>query len=307
MSENKSLSFGVDLGGTKIEGVVYDSGKPIASSIRKRVPTEQEGGYEHILGNIKSLIQELSVLAGVKPEEVGLAHPGVLDPQTLLIRNSNTQCLNNRPLKRDLEKLLSLPCQLANDANCFTLAEACLGAAQDADLVFGVIMGTGVGGGIVHKGQVIYGAQGIAGEWGHNTLTDNTEPCYCGKKGCVEATISGPALEKFYSKQSGLTKSLSEIVSEARGSDNNLAKSVVNQLVQNFAKAISVVINILDPQVIVLGGGLSKIDELYSQSPEEVLKYIMHDKLNTRIVRNQLGDSAGVFGAAMLCRAKRIS
>ncbi|MGQ9805518.1 MAG: ROK family protein [Chlorobiales bacterium] len=294
------MLWGIDLGGTKIECAVLENPTSTLTRARKRIPTEAEKGYEHILSQIKRLIDDVAKEVGSEPTKVGIGTPGTLEPSTQTLKNSNTVCLNGKPLKRDLEEMLGLPIEIANDANCFALAEARLGAAKSASVVFGVIMGTGVGGGIVANGKVLNGKHGIAGEWGHNPLEENGEQCYCGKRGCVETVLSGVWLERFYQKQSGQTRKLKDIVERHLCGEDIHATITVNRLTENFGKAISTVINILDPDIIVLGGGVGNIDLLYSDGVEATKRYIFNHTLETGIVKPLLGDSAGVFGAAML-------
>lgn len=296
---NSRILWGIDLGGTKIEGVAIAGTDPGKALVRTRVPTEESKGYEHILGRIAFLVAEMQKGAQAVPESIGLSHPGVLDPKTALIKNSNSQSLNGKPLKADLERALGIPFHLANDANCLAAAEARFGAARGASVVFAVILGTGVGGGIAIDGKVIHGTQGIAGEWGHNVLDEQGPDCYCGKKGCVEKIISGPALSDFYFSLTGERLPFAEIASRAAGNEPAAAKTI-ERLVENFGKAISVVINILDPDVVVLGGGVSNVLALYSEANKAIAKCIFNDRVETRIVQNHLGDSAGVFGAAAL-------
>lgn len=267
---------------------------------RKRISTESEKGYAHILSQIKRLIDDVAKEVGSRPTTIGIGTPGTLEPSTQTLKNSNTVCLNGKPFKRDLEEILRLPIEMANDANCFALAETRLGAAKGASVVFGVIMGTGVGGGIVVNGKVLNGKQGITGEWGHNTLEENGEQCYCGKRGCVETVLSGVWLERFYQKQSGQTRKLKDIVERHLRNEDEHATATVHRLTENFGKAIAVVINILDPDVIVLGGGVGNIDLLYTDGVEATKRYVFNHTLETKIVKPLLGDSAGVFGAAML-------
>lgn len=293
--------WGVDLGGTKIEGAALRLGKNGDFEVlsRKRIPTEQTGGYEHILSRIDLLLGELESEVGQERGIVGIGTPGVSDPKSGLHKNSNTLCYNGRPLHLDLSKALKTIVKIANDANCFALAEATLGSAKGAQCVFGVIIGTGVGGGLVIDGKVRHGHHGIAGEWGHNVLISEGPMCYCGKRGCVESIISGPALERYYEERTGRPLPLSEVVKAAEDGDKE-ATHVLHYLAENFARAISVIINIVDPDVIVLGGGVSNISLLYSRALELLPHYIFCDTLDTRITQNTLGDSAGVFGAAML-------
>lgn len=303
--------WGIDLGGTKIEGVVLPADwqrnlqqlQPLA---RLRIDTEADKGYMHILHQIQKLLQMLEQETGLKPARLGIGTPGTRDPVTGLMKNSNTVCLNGQPLKKDLEALLRIPVIMANDANCFALAESRLGRVAleqlQPEVVFGVIMGTGVGGGLVVRNQLIQGAQGIAGEWGHNFLDASGGPCYCGKTGCVETVISGPALERYYASLTGQHIKLKTIVQRFQEGDA-AARQTIERLLENFGKAISVVINIVDPDVVVLGGGLANIDLLYSEGLQRIRKYVFNNRLDTLIYPPALGDSAGVFGAAMLVSA----
>lgn len=297
------IVWGVDLGGTKIEGVVLQLSGGDRSEFevlsRKRIPTEQAGGYEHILSRIDLLVRELEAEVGRSRGVIGIGTPGVSDPKTGLHKNSNTLCYNGRPLHLDLHKVLNTQVNIANDANCFALAEATLGAARGAECVFGVILGTGVGGGVILNGKARHGHHGIAGEWGHNVLIPDGPMCYCGKRGCVESIISGPALERYYQERTGSKIPLSEIASRADEGEAE-ASYVLNRLSECFAQAIAVVINILDPDAVVLGGGVSNIPLLYSRGVQLLTHYVFCDTVETKIVQNSLGDSAGVFGAAML-------
>lgn len=301
--------WGIDLGGTKIEGVIVagdslsaGSGPQVIS--RLRIPTEAENGYEHIVSQIHKLVEMLKKESGMSPSRLGIGTPGTIDPFSNNLKNSNTLCLNGRPLKQDLEKKLGLPVEMANDANCFAIAETLWGAVPekvpDAKVVFGVIMGTGVGGGLVMFGKVPNGRHGIAGEWGHNVLDESGGPCYCGKTGCVEQVLSGPALQRFYHQLTGEKRNLPEIVERAREGSDPAAVQTVDRLVQNFGKAISVVINIADPDAIVLGGGVGNVDLLYTRGVEEAARHIFNPRLETPFLKPRLGDSAGVFGAALL-------
>lgn len=297
----KSLLWGVDLGGTKIECVVLEAvSKKVL--VRERVPTEQEKGYMHILDQIKHLVKTAAEILHSYPQKVGFGTPGALDPTTGLLKNSNTLCLNNKTLKDDLEKILGIQVVISNDANCFVLAETKMGIIQELNvnphIVFGVIMGTGVGGGIVVNGKVLNGLHGITGEWGHNYLDESGGNCYCGKKGCVERVISGSALQDFYTRLSGKTLPLTEIVQ--RTEKDVYAQNTINRLHEMFGKAIANVINILDPDVIILGGGVGNVKSLLTIGRDHIIPYLFNPELNTKIVQPKLGDSAGVFGAAML-------
>jgi fructokinase len=293
--------WGIDLGGTKIECAVIDTEKTL---IRRRLPTEADRGYEHIISQIAKLVSEVSAEIGEDPATIGFATPGVLDPDTQLMKNCNTVVMNGQPMKADLENALQIPVKLANDANCFALAEALMGTGKDfpnADLVFGVIMGTGVGGGLVAHGKIVEGVHGIAGEWGHNILEENGETCYCGKRGCVEKVISGVALEQFYEKVSGKQLKLKEIIANYTAKNDEYAAQTIERLLEYYGRAISTLINVLDPNLIVIGGGVGNIDLLYTEGFERIKKYIFNPgKLKTPIRKPILGDSAGVFGAALL-------
>lgn len=293
--------WGIDLGGTKIECAVIDTSEAV---IRRRLPTEAERGYEHIISQIKKLVAEVSAETGERPAKIGFATPGVLDPETQTMKNCNTVCLNGQPMQKDLENALQVSVKLANDANCFALAEALMGAGKDypnRDLVFGIIMGTGVGGGLVVQGKIVEGIHGIAGEWGHNILEENGEPCYCGKRGCIEKVISGVALENYYAKISGNKLNLKEILANHLGGQDKFADETIERLLENYGRAISTLINVLDPNLIVIGGGVGNIDLLYTEGYKRISKYFFNPTaLKTPIRKPVLGDSAGVFGAALL-------
>lgn len=306
-----NTTWGIDLGGTKIEGVVMAAGNlPDSVLLRKRIDTEAHKGYAHIVQQIKKLIAEMEAESGHKPTALGIGTPGAHDPLMNTMKGCNTTCLNGMPLRDDLRSALNLPVEIANDANCFALAEATMGVVPEVvptyRSVFGVIMGTGVGGGIVMRGKdgvpfVLNGLQGIAGEWGHNVLDPNGHQCYCGKRGCNEQVLSGPALQRFYSEQSGVALSMKQIVMNYRAGNDPHALATMNRLFDCFGRAISVVINILDPDVIVLGGGVSNIEEIYTNGVESARQYVFNrGNLDTRFLKPKLGDSAGVFGAAML-------
>lgn len=296
--------WGIDLGGTKIEGVILKDKDQPDVIIRKRIDTEAERGYEHILDRIKKLIDEMSLETGLFPDILGIGTPGALDPNTKTLKNSNTVCLNGQPFKKDLEQRLGIPIVMANDANCFALAEYKMGIVNqkypEAEVIFGVIMGSGVGGGIVINGKVINGKQGISGEWGHNFLDESGGQCYCGKIGCVEKVISGKNLENYHNQKFGEQKKLKQIYREYLEGSNANSIHTMERLLHFFGKGIAVVINILDPDVIVLGGGVGNIDHLYSKGVEEVKKHVFNTRLDTIFLKPSLGDSAGVFGAAFL-------
>ena len=302
----RQLFWGVDLGGTKIEAAVIDPDRPAEPLGRLRVATESDRGYDHIVARIRSAVDQLQATTGLpRPTIVGVGTPGTTEPATGLLKNSNTVCLNGRPLAADLSAALGVEARLANDANCFALAEAVLGAARGRGTVIGLILGTGVGSGIVVQGRVLDGRHGIAGEWGHNPMRDEATPCYCGRAGCVETVISGPALERFHKSRSGESVSLSEIVRRARADDDH-ADTTLGRLVAKFGEAIAAVINILDPDAIVIGGGVGNVDRLYAnETRAAIVRHLFNPELRTEILRPTLGDSAGVFGAALLARAHR--
>ncbi len=296
--------WGIDLGGTKIEGVVLeDPNNPVVLK-RLRVATEKEKGYQHIIGQIVKLVEVLMAETGVRPQKIGIGTPGTLEPSTQTMKNSNTTVINGKYLKRDLERALSMPVSMANDANCFAIAETQLGVVKEqlpeAKVVFGVIMGTGVGGGLVIDGKVINGKQGIAGEWGHNFMDASGGKCYCGKTGCTERILSGPSLERYYFNKMGIEKSLAEIVNLHQEGNDEIATETIKRLLHFFGQGIASVINIIDPDAVVIGGGVSKIDLLYNEGIKSVKKHVFNHQLETPILRPSLGDSAGVFGAALL-------
>jgi fructokinase len=291
--------IGIDLGGTKTEGILLDEKHDIIE--RKRIKTHQENGYDSIVKSITFLINDLKKKTSGKTS-IGLSTPGVTDPNSGLIKNSNTQCLIGMPLKNDLENILDQEILMENDANCFALAESLLGSAKGYGTVFGVIMGTGVGGGIVINGTIHKGRSNIAGEWGHHTLYPKGRECYCGKQGCVETYISGPALERRWTSWSRSTESLQTITQTVYELPAHKAwfKLWKEEFLKNFGMALANVIDILDPDVIILGGGVSNIPFLYDEGKKAVYENVFSDLVNTPILKNKLGDSAGVFGACLL-------
>jgi len=285
---------GVDLGGTKIEGILINENYETIK--RKRIPTNQENGYDSILQSVKDLIHDLSHESNEKPS-IGICTPGALSIDSGLIKNSNTQCLIGHDLKNDLQNTLNQNIAIENDANCFALAEATLGAGKNSNLVFGVIMGTGVGGGIIINGKIHRGRTNIAGEWGHHSIHSEGNSCYCGHNGCVETYISGPALEKNWFELSNMNQSLPEIIQNTNNPNFDTWKKI---FLDNFGLALANVVDILDPDVIVLGGGVSNIDFLYQEGKNAVYEKVFSDSIDTPIIKNELGDSAGVFGACLL-------
>jgi len=303
MSKN-DLLWGIDLGGTKIEGVVLKNKAPFDVLCRMRVPTEKQKGYDHIINRIADLIDRMKKESGASPKRIGVGTPGACDPITGLHKNSNTTSLNGRPFKKDLESVLGIPTRMANDANCFAVAEAKMGAVPDhfpdAKVVFGVIMGTGVGGGLVVNGEVINGRQGIGGEWGHNYLCKSGGMCYCGHVGCTETIISGPALERHYKSLTKTDKKLKDIYQLHLNNADPAATETMRRLIDYFGRGIATIINILDPDAIVLGGGVGNIDLLYDEGVKSAEKHVFNSRLDTVFLKPKLGDSAGVFGAAFL-------
>lgn len=289
--------LGIDLGGTKIEGIALDPGDN--EVFRKRIPTEREKGYDHILDNLVAMYRDLSAAIKGAPHTFGMGTPGAISPRTGLLKNSNTVVMNGMPVKTDLEKRIGRPIAIQNDANCFAMAEALHGAGQGKDLVFGVIMGTGCGGGIVHHGKVHTGLQAIGGEWGHMSIDPNGPKCYCGTNGCIECYISGGGLTKRYTEHYGVHKPLPEI-EKAYFAGETDAVEFMRTFFVNFGRAMANLINILDPDIIVLGGGVSKFKAIYTEGVKEVERQVFSDSLETPIVQHQIGDSAGVLGAALI-------
>lgn len=293
--------WGIDLGGTKIEGVIANvNDGDVEVAFRHRIPTEADQGYRHIIGRIRHLLDEMTAQTGERPAAIGIGTPGTNDPATQLMRGCNTTALNGQPLVSDLQAELGVPVRIANDANCFALAEALLGAGKGARVVFGVIMGTGVGGGVVVDGKVLDGRQGIAGEWGHNLLDPDGPDCYCGRRGCVETILSGPFLERYYTALAGEKKRLADIVSAWRAGTDAHAVATIEHLFASFGKAIGPIVNVLDPDMIVLGGGVGNISELLTRGAEAALPWIFNPNPSIQLAQPLLGDSAGVFGAALL-------
>lgn len=302
--------WGIDLGGTKIECAVISFDKNLDKENefqvlhRERVPTESALGYDHVINQVSFLVDNVSEALGYRPERIGIGTPGATEPSTGLMKNSNSVCLNKKPFEADLQERLGVELKMVNDANCFAMAEAELGVVQEiggnVETVFGVIMGTGVGGGIIINGQALYGTHGIAGEWGHNFLDEDGGLCYCGRIGCTETLISGPALEKFYTRISGKKRSLKDIVTRYRAKSDEYATATMERLFSMFGKGIARIINVLDPSVIVIGGGVGNIDEIYTLGVEAAKEYVFNPFVDTKFVKPKLGDSAGVFGAALL-------
>lgn len=295
------MRLGVDLGGTKIEvAALDDQGSEL---LRRRTPTPRSD-YPATVAAIAALVAEAEEALGLRGS-VGIGIPGSESPATGLIRNANSTCLNGRPLRQDLEAALGRPVRLMNDADCFALSEASDGAAARAAVVFGVILGTGVGGGIVVHGRALAGANAIAGEWGHNPLPlPGPEdlplpPCYCGRAGCIETYLSGPALAADHAARSGQTLAPDDIAARAAAGDP-VCEATLGRYEARLARALAGVINLIDPEVVVLGGGLSNLSRLYANVPRLWGEHIFSDCVRTRLVPPRHGDSSGVRGAARL-------
>ncbi len=296
------MRIGIDLGGTKTEGIALGpDGRELA---RRRLPTPR-GDYDATLDCISGIVAELEAEAGGQAT-VGVATPGAISPATGLLKNANSTWLNGKPLDRDLSKRLGREVRLANDANCFALSEAADGAGKDHRVVFGVILGTGVGGGIVIGGEVLTGSHAIAGEWGHNPLPwpDEDElrgarECFCGKRGCIETWVSGPGVAEDYRQATGATLSAQEIAALSSEGDRD-ARATLTRLTDRVARSLATVINIVDPGIVVLGGGVSNISALYDLLPACLPSYVFSDRVDVKVVPNLHGDASGVRGAAWL-------
>ena len=291
------MRIGIDLGGTKTEGVVLNPAG--CELLRTRLPTPQAEGYSAVLSTIVSLVRELEQSVGENCT-VGIGTPGAISLADGSLRNSNTVCLTAEPIVADLARDLGRPVRVENDANCFALSEAIDGAGRGYETVFGVIMGTGVGGGIIHQGKLIRGRLRIAGEWGHNRLEYSGPHCYCGRRGCVETFLSGPGLAADYVRRGGSPDATAEDAIYLAASGDEIAEQSVQAFLKRFGRALATVINILDPHAIILGGGLSNVDRLYSEGCTQVARHVFWDAFDTPILKNKNGDSAGVRGAAQL-------
>ncbi len=299
------MRAGIDLGGSKIEGIVLGAdGRELA---RTRIATPQ-GDYLGTVRAVADLVANLERETG-QVSRVGVGIPGTVSPATGLVKNANSTCLIGQPLDRDLAAALGRPVRLANDANCFAVSEAADGAAAGADVVFGVILGTGVGGGIAVRGTPLRGPNAIAGEWGHNPLPwpdDSERPgpqCYCGLRGCIETFLSGPGLARDHKAATANDWTPPRITAQAAAGDKG-AEKTLKRYEHRLARSLATVVNLLDPDVIVLGGGLSNLARLYENIPTIWGKWVFSDHLDTPLVQNQHGDSSGVRGAAWLWPAE---
>jgi fructokinase len=294
------MRIGIDLGGTKIEGVAMEAGEIV---VRQRVPTPR-GDYAATVASVVDLVHGLERQAA-QGATVGIGIPGSISAVTGLVKNANSVWLNGRPFRLDLEQALGHPVHVSNDANCFILSEATDGAAQSASVAFGVIIGTGTGGGIVVDGRIVHGRHGIAGEWGHNPLPwpERDEwpgpACYCGRTGCIETFLSGPGLSRTYAADGGTDVAAIEVVQRAAGGEETALRALA-AYESRLGRALAAIINVLDPDVIVLGGGLSNIERLYRNVPPLLAPFVFSDRVETALVRAIHGDSSGVRGAAWL-------
>ena len=299
------MRVGVDLGGTKIEIIALDESN--RTLFRQRTDTPQ-GDYLATVQAIAILVHACETHTGNPVTQLGVGIPGAVSPDTGLIKNANSTCLIGQKLGNDLEKRLNIPIRLANDADCFTLSEAKDGAAKDGAVVFGVILGTGVGGGLVINHQPILGPNAITGEWGHNPLPWLSEsdlparPCYCGKQNCIETFLSGPGFSAAYNHARRNTNDTPLSAAEIWQLSDTLspAKAAVENYLDQLARSLASVINIIDPDIIVFGGGMSNQKKIYSALPTRLLRYVFSDHLNTKMIQAEHGDSSGVRGAAWL-------
>jgi fructokinase len=289
--------IGIDLGGTKTEGVIL--GENGTEIYRERIPTEASRGYRHILSRVALLYERMHAHIRNAPHTLGIGTPGAVSPRTGLLRNANTVALNGQPFTADLEAIVGRQFVVANDANCFALAEALLGAARGYPMVFGIIMGTGCGGGLVIGGQVHVGRTAIGGEWGHTSIDPNGPLCYCGTRGCVETYISGSGIKARYLERAGQLLDAPQIFAAAVANEPT-SVTVIDAFYGYFGRALANLINVIDPDVVVLGGGLSNVEGLYDRGVSEVRRRVFADYFDTPIVKNQLGDSSGVIGAALI-------
>jgi len=295
------IRFGVDVGGTKLEIIALDAAGQVLLRQRRPSPSQR---YADMLDGIVSLVQEAEATLGQRGT-VGLGIPGTLSPDHGRVKNANSVCLIGQDLRGDLERCLDRPVRIANDADCFAWSEYCDGAGQGAASLFGVILGTGVGGGLVINGGLVSGPNAIAGEWGHNPLPwpqdagEQAPACYCGKQGCIETWLSGPGLARTYREHTGQALDTAQMAHAAARGDS-AAEACLADYVDRLSRALATVINIVDPAVIVLGGGVSNLDRLYREVPQRWGRYVFSDRVNTRLSRARHGDSSGVRGAAWL-------
>lgn len=298
--------WGIDLGGTKVEGVVarFHEGR-LEALVRPRIATEAQRGYAWIVSQVAALVDVMERASGLpRPPVIGVGTPGSVRPDGTM-KNCNTTCLNGERLPEDLARALGVHAVVRNDADCFALAEAVLGAGRGHRTVFGVIMGTGVGGGIVVDGRLLGGPNGLSGEWGHTTLDPDGLPCYCGRRGCVETALCGPAVEQGHFERTGSRMSLADIAAAAECSDPTgiqarQCQETVDKMCDDFGRALATVVNVLDPDAIVLGGGAGQVSQLRTTGRDRLAANVFGPDFVTPLLTPELGDSAGVFGAALL-------
>lgn len=304
------MRIGIDLGGTKIEAVLMDENNQVIERVRR--PTLAKEGYHAVLQQLVAIVAQVQSATDQRCT-VGMGTPGVKDPHTGLMKFSNTQCLNDNALEKDLQALIKQPLRIANDANCFALSEAMDGAAKEAHVVFGIILGTGVGGGIVIDKKLLSGCNGIAGEWGHmllnssstsspqsSTADHGTLACFCGQHGCIERHLCGPALTQTYARRVNDESVTTLSLMEDYRNHKPAAIETMEKYFDHLALALSMVSKVLDPDVFVFGGGVSNIDEIYTHVPERINHYLHGTQTKAKLLKNQFGDSSGVRGAAFL-------
>lgn len=299
---SETYQIGIDLGGTKIETILFGPDGRILH--RERIPTPRGGSTESEYGAICTAVhglieQTMARIPGGQDCTIGVGIPGTINPQTQLIQNANTTCLSGKPFQKDLEDLLGRPIGMENDANCFTLAEAHEGAAKGYDMVFGMILGTGCGGGICINGKIHHGRHQIAGEWGHFSVDPKGHKCFCGNPGCIDTKISGTGVADAFYKAHGRRLTLEQITAGHRRGEFESVQTFA-QFLDDFGRCVGGLISLLDPDAVVLGGGVSNIDELYTLGFERIRHYAFHEQVQTPILKHQLGDSAGVYGAAWI-------
>lgn len=296
----KPYKIGIDLGGTKVESILVDSSGSVV--LRKRIPTPRGGDREYqnirdaVYHAIRNAMQPIPAGTGCA---IGVGIPGTIHQEKQVVQNANTTSLSGRSFQKDLERLLQRPIAMENDANCFTLAESLQGAAVDYDFVFGMILGSGCGGGLCINGRIHQGRHRIAGEWGHFAIDPQGARCWCGNIGCIETMISGIGAANRYFERFGEKLPFEKIVERYRDGDDKCTQAF-DRFLDDFGRSVGGLISLLDPDVIVIGGGLSNVDELYDLGVERVRRYAFHERVHTPILKNRLGDSAGVYGAAWI-------
>ena len=290
------MKIGVDLGGTKTEAVLLDRHNKLIKKIRTATPAKQ--GYEALLNNISNMVKALDAHASILCP-IGIGTPGSIDKNSKRLKYSNTVCLNDKPILSDLEQILRRPVRIENDANCFAFSEAIDGSGQNHNIVFGIIMGTGVGGGIVVNKSIVNGPNSMTGEWGHSVLDHTGNPCYCGLNGCIETYLSGPGLINHFINNGGASITAVEQLLELANNNDATALKTLDNFYTDFARAVSQIVKFIDPDIIVLGGGLSNIDSLYTTAVERINRFFSVP-ISINLQKNRHGDSSGVRGAAYL-------